>query len=133
MKDQKYNIILFVVISILGLYSCEKTTNDPPTDVRDQYVGSWSCSESPLINYPVVIRLDSNNSTQILISNFHLLGSNAKAYAIATINNLTLPSQVISGNTFNGSGTLVNANKFTLKYYVNNLTDIDTVNATYTK
>jgi hypothetical protein len=120
-------------LCFIGLTSCDKTTNDPTADPRAQYLGTWSCSESPTVNYHVIISLDSSNSSQILIYNFHMLGNNDKAYAIATQNNLTLPSQVILGNTIYGSGDLINNNKFTLKYYVNNQTDIDTINATYTK
>jgi hypothetical protein len=122
-----------LLIGLLGLSSCEKTNTDPDTDPRGQYLGTWSCTESPLVNYPVVINLDSSNSSQILIHNFHLFGSNEKAFAIATQNNLTLPSQIILNNTIHGSGNLINNNKFTLKYYVNTQTDIDTINAVYTK
>lgn len=125
---------MLIVIVFVGLNSCDKTSNDPPsTDTRAQYVGSWTCTESALVNYPVTITLDTSNSSQILIHNFHLLGTTSKAYAIATQNNLTLPTQAILSYTIHGSGDLVNGNKITMKYYVNNLTDIDTINAVYTK
>ncbi len=133
MKKQVKYIALITVVCIFGLYSCDKTSNDPATDVREQYVGFWTSTESTSISYPVTISLDASNSAQILINNFHYLGASEKAYAIATKSSLTFPSQVICGNTISGSGTYVNANKITLKYYVNDQTTIDTVNATYTK
>jgi hypothetical protein len=129
-------VLLFFIVfqlSILILSSCDKTNNDPPADVRTPFLGAWTCNEVLLGNYPVYISLDSTNSSQVLIQNFHDFGSNEKAYAIATQNSLTLPTQVILNNTFYGSGTLVNNNKITMKYYVNNHTDIDTINAVYTK
>lgn len=127
------NIALgFLLMGILVLSSCEQTNTDPDVDPRAQYLGSWSCAESG-VNYAVTISLDSSNSSQILIRNFHYFGANEKVYAIATLNNLTLPTQSILSNTIYGSGDLVNNNKITLKYYVNNQTDIDTINAVYTK
>jgi hypothetical protein len=133
MKKSIYLLILIIVISFIGLNSCDKTTNDPTADPRAQYLGTWLCSESPTVNYHVIINLDTSNSSQILMYNFHLLGNTAKAYAIATQNNLTLPAQGILGKIIHGSGDLINNNKFTLKYYVNDSTDIDTINAVYTK
>jgi hypothetical protein len=133
MKKSANFIFGFLLISLLFLSSCEKTNTDPDTDPRAQYLGSWTCAESALGNYPVTISLDSSNSSQILIHNFHLWGSSGNAYLIATQNNLTLPTQNILTNTVNGSGNLVNNNKFTLTYYVNDGTNITTVNAVYTK
>jgi len=132
MKKSAKIILGFLLIGFMGLSSCEETNTDPDTDPRAQYLGSWSCTEPSMV-YSVSISLDPANSTQILISNFHYFGANEKAYAIATQNNLTLPTQSILNNTIYGSGELVNNNKVTLKYYVNNQTDIDTINAVYTK
>jgi hypothetical protein len=122
-----------LLLSILTLVACEDIDDPDGTDVREKYVSTWTCQESGGISYPVTITLDEANSTQILIANFHYLGSAEKAYAIATTNNITIPSQELCGNTINGSGTLDNPNKITMKYYVNNHSTIDTVNATYSK
>lgn len=122
-----------LVLAMLSLVACEVTDDPDGTDVRDKYVSTWTCTESGGLSYPVTITLDESNSTQILIANFHYLGAAEKAYAIATTNNITIPSQELCANTISGSGTLDNPNKITLKYYVNNHSTIDTVNATYTK
>ncbi len=134
MKNLVKYIAFFLVIGMFTLYSCDPNdTIDPDQDVRAAYLGTWLCTETSGMSYSVTVTLDQANSTQILIGNFHLYGASEKVYAIATANNLTLPSQVICGNTVNGSGNLVNESMFTMKYYVNDLTTIDTVNATYTK
>jgi hypothetical protein len=132
MKKSIKIILGFLLISLMGLSSCEENNTVPETDPRAQYLGSWTCTE-PLGTYPITINLDPSNSAQILINNFHLFGTNERAYAIATQNNLTLPTQSILNNTVYGSGILVNNNKITLKYYVNDQTDIDTINAIYSK
>lgn len=134
MKSLLKYTAFFLIIGLFALSSCDPNESiDPDQDVRAPYLGTWVCTELSGMTYSVTVTLDQSNSTQILIGNFHFYGANEKVYAIATANNLTLPSQVICGNTVNGSGTLVNDSKFTLKYYVNDGADIDTVNATYTK
>ena len=132
-KSLRLLFLFFFLLIFFGLNSCDKTNNDPTADPRAQYLGTWSCSESATVNYHVIISLDSSNSSQILLYNFHMLGNNQKAYAIATQNNLTLPEQGILGKIIYGSGDLINNNKFTLKYYVNDSTNIDTIHAVYTK
>ena len=134
MKKSFKLLPLAVFLALLSLNACDPNADNPDnTDVRAQYVATWTCAEQGGMTYPVIITLDSSNSTQILMDNFHYLGAGHKAMAIATTNNLTLPSQELCANTINGSGTLVNANKITLLYYVNNHSTIDTINATYTK
>jgi len=134
MKSLLKYTAFFLIIGLFALSSCDPNENiNPDQDVRAPYLGTWLCVELSGMTYSVTVTLDQANSTQILIGNFHLYGANEKAYAIATANNLALPSQTVCGNTIHGSGNLVNDNKFTLKYYVNDGADIDTVNATYTK
>jgi hypothetical protein len=133
-KSLKY-LLMACIIALSFLNSCDTSVNDPNTDqdVREKYVAKWLCIELNGPTYEVTISIDPSNSTQILIGNFHLLGASAKAYAIATSNNITIPSQEICGNTVNGSGTLVNANKINVQYTFNDHSSTLTVNATYTK
>jgi hypothetical protein len=132
------NILKFMLaasfISLVTLNSCDPNgDNDPDVDVRTKFVSDWSCVEQGGPAYPVTISLDPNNSAQVLINNFHLLGVSEKAYAIATTSTLTIPSQEIANNTVNGSGTLVSENKINLTYTVNDHSQTETFNATYTK
>jgi hypothetical protein len=132
MKIKHY---IFIVLSSLMLFfevGCEDNPVDPETDARTNYLGNWLCTEEAG-SYNVSIVIDSNNSSQIFIRNFHLMGQNEKAYALATTNNLTLPTQTILNNTFYGSATLVTANQIKWKYYVNDQTNIDTISAVYTR
>jgi hypothetical protein len=134
MKKSAKFIMAVALISLVALDSCNKSDNPPDnTDVRTKFVADWSCVEQGGMTYPVSISLDSNNSSQVLIGNFHFFGSGIKATAIATSNALTIPTQEICSNTVHGSGTLVNSNKINMLYYVNNHSTIDTVSATYTK
>jgi hypothetical protein len=133
---KRLKIFFFIgILAIAGLSGCDPNVDGPDNtdDVRTKYVASWTCSETGGMSYPVTITLDPANSTQVLLGNFHFFGASYQARAIATSNNLTLSSQELCGNTINGSGTLVNANKITMLYYVNNHATIDTINATYTK
>lgn len=136
MKSPARLLFLISLVILTVLNSCDTGTNpgdDPAADVRDQFTGNWNCSEASGPNYPVTISKDPSNSSQVLIYNFHLLGQTEKVFAIATSSTLSIPTQSVSGNTVNGNGTLVNANRITMKYYVNNQTDIDTVNANYNR
>ena len=132
---KKYLSILTaaLVLSMLGVASCDDPTVPDDTDPRAKYTFTWTCAESGGLTYPVAITEDPANSSQVLLANFHYFGNSEKAHAIATSNNLTLPSQELCNNTISGSGTLVNAEKITMKYYVNNHSTIDTVNAVYTR
>jgi hypothetical protein len=133
MKKFIYVLSTLFVVSLLGLSSCDEPVNPDDTDARASYTYTWTCTETGGMTYPVTISLDPSNSAQVLLANFHYFGANEKAAAIATTNNLTFPSQEVCANTITGGGTLNNNNKITLKYYVNNHSTIDTINAIYTK
>lgn len=132
MKTLLKLLTISAMLVLFALSSCDTGDDiNPDQDVRASYLGTWNCQEK--YNYDVTVQLDPSNSTQILIYNFYCQGSNEKVYCIATTNNLTLPTQTICGKTVYGSGNLVNNNKFTMKYNVNDQADIDTVDAVYTK
>jgi hypothetical protein len=132
MKSLLKYIAFLLIIGLFTLSACDPNENvDPDQDVRASYLGTWNCQED--FNYDVTVQLDASNTAQILIYNFHMQGGAERVYCIATSNNLTLPSQNICGKTVNGTGNLVNNNRFTMRYYVNDQADLDTVNAVYTK
>lgn len=133
MKKIFYLLSTVVVLTVLSLSSCDEPVVPDDTDPRDSYIYTWNCQEQSGLNYSVIVTADPNNSSQVLLANFHMFGNDQKAKAIATTNNLTLPSQELCSNTISGGGTLVNANKIDMKYYVNNHSTIDTITATYTR
>jgi hypothetical protein len=121
-------------LALMTFVACEDPDVPDEGDVREKYVASWTCTEvGGMPPYTVTISLDPSNSSQVLLGNFHYFGAGEHAKAIATANNLTIPSQELCANTISGSGTLTTTTKITMKYYVNNHSTIDTVNATYTK
>lgn len=121
-------------LSLVILSSC--TIEDPNFDERDDFTGSWICSEQSTIygnsNYNVNITKHSTDTTKILIGNFYQLGSSHQASAIVSGNSFSIPNQTIDGNTVFGSGQLVGGN-INLSYSVNDGSATDNVTATYTQ
>ena len=116
-----YGILLFV----LFLASCTSNEDDSitPVDDRDDYIGTWSCAENSSKSGPstfdVVIRKNVNESNQLLMDNFYLLGSTHFAVITKSGNSLSLATQSVSGNTVQGSGNIVSNSKINLSYSVN--------------
>lgn len=141
---KKIHFLIFATIISFSVYfvSCNPDDPDgspqPVTDPRDQYIGSWTCTEVSQL-YPaqtpftVGISLSTGNSTQILISNFYHFGTTESAMAVVSGNTVTLPQQTVCNMTIHGNGTLETASKITWNYYVNDAADIDSVSATYIK
>ena len=138
MKKKIFNLFLAGILCY-SLVSCEKDEdNEPDTDPRDKYVGTWLCTEDApkelkevKIAYTVTISLDPGNSSQILLYNFNLFGPSVSVSGLVTNNLVTVPSQTVSNNTVNGKGNLVDNNTMNWVYYVNNGADLDTVSAVY--
>ena len=131
-----------VVILLLFLASCASDDSDTatPTDDRDTYIGTWSCAEtsskSGNSTFDVTIRKDVNEDSQLFIDNFYLLGSSHAAVVKKSGSNLTLSTQSVSGNTIQGSGTIVSNTKWSLSYTVNDgsgASGIDNCTAILTK
>jgi hypothetical protein len=136
MKKLIFNLsVLFFFGIVIFITSCQKDNSPTDTDVRTKFTGSWFCLEKSGLSYTVDISLDPSNSSQILLANFHYQGNGEKAYATATSSSFTIPYQGMCNNAIhvNGTGNFINDNKLTLVYYVNNQTDVDTIQATYTK
>jgi len=105
--------------------SCEKIDdNNNPTFSRDDYIGSWSCTEIPQtknLYFDCLISADANVSDNIKIQNFASL--NSTAFAIVNGKSVVLPKQVLNGNTIEGYGTMENKNYIRWSYYVKDNTD----------
>jgi hypothetical protein len=125
--------------AVLFLASCstkDDTTATPAsTDPRDKFHGNWAVSETSKdygsSTYSCSIT-DSSAATYIYVA--YLYGFNKKVYSTVSGSTMTIPSQVIQGNNVTGNGTLVNANRINLTYYVQTtLSHYDTVTAVLTK
>ena len=134
---------LLPVILMLALFqSCVPEDQVPPDtgDVRDKYVGTWLFIDyAPNRNlkstFAVVITLNPNNSSQVLLSNFGNPGSGFDpAYGIATSGNITVPSQNTATDWLtDGSGTLTNASTMSWSYSITAGGTKTTYQATATK
>ena len=77
---------------------------------------------------------EPDNSSQILLTNFYQLGTNAKVYAVVAGTYASIPEQTVSGFTIKGNGTLINNfTRIDWTYQVNDGADLDNCTAVYTK
>ncbi|MEW6468238.1 MAG: hypothetical protein AB1458_04900 [Bacteroidota bacterium] len=108
-----------------------------PADDRDKFVGSFTCQENSQQNgnstFTIHVNKSASSETQIEIENFYNLGFQNKATASVSGGNFTIASQLFSGNTISGSGSSTGSTTFTMTYYVNDGSTIDTCSATCTK
>lgn len=137
-KQFRFFVLFFALVSFL--YSCDPNDPDNPnTDPRDKFAGSWACNETSSQNgtinpYYVTISLNLNNSSQIYLANFYQMGAGNKVYAVVANNNATIIEQTVAGFTCKGSGNYnTSTSKINWTYYVNDGADIDTCIAVYSK
>lgn len=135
-------IQLFLATVLFGgliLTSCNQqddpTVTPTNTDPREKFHGNWAVSENSkdygTSTYNCTIT-DSSQASYIFIA--YLYGFNKKAYSTVSGNNLTIPTQIIQGNSLSGNGVLSNANQINLTYYVQTTgTHYDTITAVLTK
>ena len=124
--------IFLILLSINILTSCKEDEIEEDIDDRDLFVGNWNVSDMVVKqNYIVQIKKDANNSTKIWLINFH---STDSAFAYIQEKNVSLPNQTIaSGLSARGNGTMSGTTKINWEYFVNDGSDIDTIQAIYTK
>jgi hypothetical protein len=131
--------IATALFGALFITSCSPT-DDPTvtpanTDPREKFHGNWSVSENSkdygTSTYNCTIT-DSSQASYIFIA--YLYGFNKKAYSIVSGSTLSIPTQIIQGNSLSGNGVLSNANQINLTYYVQTTgTHYDTITAVLTK
>jgi hypothetical protein len=116
MKTIRNIIAAMAIGATVFLASCAKDQNDPTGsgDARDKYTGSWTCNESSQQHgsstYTMTIIKDVTSSNQVIAKNFYGLGTTTNTIIVIDGNNMTIQSQVVSGNTLSGSGSYSNAN-----------------------
>lgn len=142
MNKKYYFFIVAVVISLSLLQTaCTKDKEDEdvkPVDDREQFIGSWSSRETyssggePVIG-TMVITKNSNNSSQIFISNLNSLGGDQLTYAIVTSRSFTIERQNVCNQWITGSGKLNNETTILMNFVSTDGADADTVSAVLTK
>ncbi|MDF2437083.1 MAG: hypothetical protein K0Q95_1459 [Bacteroidota bacterium] len=125
--------------SALLFSGCEKEEEPEPstpgaTDPRDAFNGNWAVSENSTetgaSTYNLTIS-DSSNASYLLIA--YLWGTHTKIRGTVSGSTLTIPSQIVEGNSFSGAGVLANSGRLNITYWVNQGASVDTVTAVLTK
>ena len=100
-KDFFKIIVLSVVIFAS---SCKQDENTN----FDSIEGNWSCNENSseygTQQYDVKITRDSQDTTKYYFDNFYNLGYGNKAYVFLDEYSVTIPTQIVDGQTLNGTG-----------------------------
>jgi len=131
-KRNRYLVFAFLIM----MASCTDDNNDPgvdnpTTDDRSRYAGSWICAENTGQTFSITISLVGSEDS-INIKNFSNFGSTANAIGLVAGNSLTIPGQNISITSVfvQGTGIMNSAGtKITMDY----VADGDTISATCTK
>ena len=138
MKKSRILYFLFAAIFVAIAFACEpdEPEDENPSDERLKFSGSWLCTESTQMSYTVNINIDSSNTTQIKLYNFHHLGFEEMVFGIVNGNTVTLPNQTACQGTVTIEGTSnmqANQNNIDFYYTVNDGVNLDTISAVYTK
>ncbi len=125
-----------LLMFVLALTGCEPEPNEiPDQDYRDDFVGTWIADDSPakstLNTYEVTISKDPNNSSQVILYNFHQ--SNESVSGLVTSNRINVTSALVNEETINGEGKLIGNNTIQWDYSVNDGADLIEWTATYTR
>jgi hypothetical protein len=126
--------VLSAVISVFAI-GCAKEDEplpDPGTPDRDKFFGTWHVtSNHTQLTVPqywdMIITASNSSSDQILIKDFDQQ-TGTTIYATVNGNSFSIPAQVISGETVQGSGSYSGGN-LTFSYTATD-TQTDNVNAT---
>jgi len=134
MKKTVFKTGAIIIFFLILFAACNPDDINNLLITRDNYLGTWSVSDSDAKKrtYEVTISANPNNSSQIIINNFHQYGSSYFVYGVVSGKNLTIDYQTVLGETVNGDGVL-KSGVLTITYYVNDVADLKTYIATYTK
>lgn len=126
-------LLIFIVLSIV---SCTDENPLSSGDDRDQFTGSWTCTEKSKIFGNSVYTVSISNigdGDSVSIRNFYNLGNNFFGIGIVGGKAITIPFQSIDGTIVQGSGLLINSAKFELDYFTNDAGVKDTVADVFTR
>ena len=109
MKITKFLMAFLLIVPFFQACQDDISELDDP---RDAVVKKWRVTDNTgtgALGYDVTISKDANETTRVLFSNFHNLGTSDKLYATIANKTLTIPSQVLDETyTVIGSGTISN-------------------------
>lgn len=131
-KIKRFSVILSLIV-----ISCQPDDGVDTGDVRDEYVGSWNCTEVSQLfgtsNYSVTITKGTQDDV-IKVANLYNIGDQNEVSFTVFDNNITINNQTVDGTTFSGNGTSeTNYLTFNLNYTAVSGGDSDNVTSTFTK
>ena len=125
-------ILLFIVIACTAMITgCEKTEDDSDisTAARDKFLGVWagqSSGSQGTRNFNTTITASNSAPDQILMEDFDLSGAGTYVRAVISGSSLTIITTSISGETYDGTGTLSsNGQTLTINFTVDDGQTID--------
>ena len=105
MKKNIYFLIVVLFGMSILIMSCEKSEPEVTSSDRDKYIGTWdgqSDGSGGHRNFPLIITISNSAPDQIKMENFD--GGNGIVFATVSGNSLSIPSQVVSSETIQGTG-----------------------------
>ena len=115
-------VIGFLVLAAILVFSgCEEDDTDITVDDRTEFVGTWTCTETPTKStdntYSVTISKDTEVSNRVFLTNFFQLGQDVAPYGVVIGSTITVPSQTFDTWTVSGSGVISGGNKIVWSLY----------------
>lgn len=129
------NLIPICCILIIACYSCELTEDT----VYDTIFDTWKCKESSEeygeSTYLVDISQSYSDNTEVILDNFYNLGFGIEVVGNLSGQIISLPVQVVDGNTISGTGNIASdLKRIDFSYTVNDGSGtIDHITAVYTR
>ncbi len=117
--SRKVVALLFVAFAVI-LNSCEKSEPEITTADRDVFIGQYA-SESTgaggTRNFVMTITASSSAPDQIKMANFDG-DPNVTIFATVSNTSLSISSQSVSGETYQGNGSLSNSKNLTITFSI---------------
>lgn len=108
--NARLSLILFLLMIVIN--ACEKTEPEVPTADRDKFIGTYAAeSTGPggQRNFTLTISASASAPDQIKMAEFDG-GINTTVFANVSGNSLSIFNQIVSGETYQGSGNLSGKN-----------------------
>ena len=120
----------------LTINACEP--DDVAPDVsRNDYLGAWTGQSDGPVNGPLGFQMNitaSNSSSDgILMENFDAVGAGRKVVAYVDGGNITIPLNIINGDSIIGSGTYRSNGSLSFSFTVSDGQTVDERTATATR
>jgi hypothetical protein len=136
MKNLLKNVSAALIISLIILNSgCEKNDPSVPTADRDKFIGTWngtSTGSGGSRTFNMNIKASNSAPDQVLMEEFDGLAAGQFIKASVSGSTITIISTAISGETYEGSGSL-SGNKITFAFTIDDGQTVESRSATITK